>query len=62
MAWGITVAPMIPTARYTELVPDRCGMNPLSAEGAEGPIFSVSYRKPRKMIPSSAVIASSNRR
>ena len=53
---------MIPTARYKELLPLRCGTKPFSVEWADGPMFSVSYRKPAKMIPSSAVIASSNRR
>ena len=52
---GITVAPMMPTARYSESVPSRCGTRPASGAAARtGPIFSVSYRKPRKMIPSSA--------
>ncbi len=58
----MTVAPMMPTATYSDSEPPRCGTRPLSEPCTDGPIFSVSYRKPRKMIPSSAVIASSKRR
>ena len=42
MAWGMTVAPTIPTARSTLSVPWKLGMNPSSDPFADGPIFSTS--------------------
>src|SRR5256885_9780631 len=40
---------------YSASVPSMPGISPLSEPCTEGPIRSVSYRKPRKMIPRSAV-------
>ena len=48
---------MIPTARYSEPIPSSPGIRPFSASCAGGLIRSVSYTNPAKMIPNSAVIA-----
>ena len=62
MTCGITVAPMIPTARSTLSVPSKPGTNPLATPEPDGLATNTCERERPTMTPTSAAITASSRR